>query len=107
MRAILLLPLFALSIAACAPPPATPKTDCARVTSWVQAAIETKDAPPADGSRDAAYEAAIAEKKKLQGELSEHERRFAESLQTKLNNPGPNDYAAIYALCRKWESGNY
>jgi hypothetical protein len=107
MRRTLLLTIPFLSLAACAPPPAAPMTDCARVASWVQAAIQTKDAPPADGSQDEAYEAAVAQKKKVQDALTEHERKFAESLQTKLNNPGPQDYAAIYALCRKWESGNY
>jgi hypothetical protein len=90
-------------LAGCAPP--GPATDCAKVSSWIQLAVRTAEAPPADGSKDADYEAAVADKQKIQ--LTEHERRFAESLQTKLTNPGPQDYAAIYALCRKWESGNY
>lgn len=107
MRAILPLPVVVLGLAACAPPPAAPATDCARVAAWIQAAIQTRDAPPEDGSKDQEYEAAVAEKKKVQDALTAHERKFAESLQTKLNAPGPQDYAAIYALCRKWESGNY
>jgi hypothetical protein len=102
-----LLPVSVLSLVACAPPPAAPRTDCARVTSWIQLALQTRETPPADGSQDETYEKAVAEKKRVQETLSEHERKFAESLQTKLNNPGPQDYAAIYALCRKWESGNY
>ena len=105
MRSILMLPVVVLGIAGCAPPP--PATDCAKVTTWIQASIRTKDVPPADGSKDQEYEAAVADKRRIQDAFTEHERKFAESLQTKLNDPGPQDYAAIYALCRKWESGNY
>jgi hypothetical protein len=105
MRTMPPLTILILAVAACAPPPQA--ADCARVTTWIQASIQTQNAPPEDGSKDQEYEAAVAEKRKLQDALSEHERKFAESLQTKLNNPGPQDYALIYALCRKWESGNY
>lgn len=107
MRCIVFVTASLFALLACAPPPAAPSTDCAKVTHWIQLAIQTRETPPADGSQDEVYEAALAEKKKVADTLSQHERRFAESLQIKLNDPGPQDYAAIYALCRKWESGNY
>lgn len=95
--------LLCLGLTACV----QPQTDCANIARWIELGAATRMTPPADGSRDDEYAAAIAARLEVKEQLDEHEMRFAKSLEEKLNEPAEGDYAAIYAVCRQWETGNY
>ena len=84
-----------------------PATDCPSVAAWTELGLQTRETPPADGSKDAEYAAAIEERLKVKQRLNPHELRFAQSLERELANPSEIGYAELYALCRKWETGNY
>ncbi len=103
MRTLMILIPALLGLAGCA----QPATDCANVAAWMETSIKTRGTPPADGSRDAEYAEAIAARLKIKGRLNEHELQFATSLEKQIANPDTTNYAALYALCRKWEMGNY
>ena len=86
---------------------AQPATDCVKVAAWIEMGIQTKDSPQPDDVGDQRYADTIAKRVRIKEQMSEHEHRFAETFQNQLNNAAVDDYAAIYALCRKWETGDY
>lgn len=102
MVRIFVLLVMVLVLSACS----KASTDCANVARWIELGIQTHDLSP-DGTDDAAYAAAIEERNAIKAKLSDHDLRFAETFQTQLNDPGRDSYAPIYAVCRKWETGEY
>ena len=103
MRTLMILIPAMLGFTGCA----QPATDCTNVAAWMELSIQTRVSPPPDGSRDAEYADAIAARLKTKERLNEHELQFATSLEKQIANPDTTNYAALYALCRKWETGNY
>ena len=103
MRTMMILIPAMLGIAGCA----QPATDCANVAAWMELSIQTRDTPPADGSRDAEYTEAVTARSEIKQRLNEHELQFATSLAKQFANADATNYAVLYALCRKWETGSY
>jgi len=83
-----------------------PATDCVKVANWVELGL-TAEVLIKDPSQDEAYNKIIAEKNSAGGAMSDHERRFGETLVNQLKTRAVAPYADIYGLCRKWETGNY
>jgi len=103
MRTLMILIPAMLGFTGCA----QPATDCTNVAAWMELSIQTRGTPPVDGSRDEEYAEDIAARGKVKQRLNEHELQFASSLEKQIANPDTTNYAALYALCRKWETGNY
>ncbi len=103
MRTMMILMLAVFGIAGCA----QPATDCTNVAAWMDLSLQTRDTPPPDGSKDAEYTEAVTARSEIKKRLTEHELQFATSLVKQFANADTTNYAVLYALCRKWETGNY
>ena len=103
MRPMIILISAFFSVAGCV----QPATDCINVAAWMDLSLQTRETPPADGSKDAEYTEAVAARSEIKKRLNEHELNFAMPLVKQFTKDNTTNYAVLYALCRKWETGNY